>query len=508
MTRFLTAVSITAALVLPVGEARSDERTRERLKDQIERDIKSLNGDIEDLGDANKDAGDVRSVLSDLDDIAGLVGDLEEHAEGDTKAEDIVEDYPDLIGDLENALKALQDLKGTQFEHDAVPEFCEGLTKEFQSEVTTVLKNNGTERDLETEAKPFASDAEERIDAAEETLREAQAEGRSVTRFSPSKSPWRETGRALEAAVEGITDHLESAFAQVTDACGPLVEWEDLDFVEEAVTIINDQAGAIQKFLKDGEEWFDDTRGINDRVCFSLEIVRDAYCQYDWEEAESMSKAKALYDRLANSASRDVIVEVDELLRRYERELQGRGQALRSKDKDAERLYLNMNKRYQGLKKLKSGDDLKGARNPKTQTWIRYGVQQHNTMTNRYRCNIADKPIPGASGHTKPDCILLDGCEIVEFKPNTPSGLKAGGKVRSHLSQFNRWAERRAKALIAAGTPIPAKAERTNMSYNDEFVLQAMAHECIEDDGVSTFSSDVETYEPCTKEALKCPEID
>jgi hypothetical protein len=109
--------------------------------------------------------------------------------------------------------------------------------------------------------------------------------------------------------------------------------------------------------------------------------------------------------------------------------------AKRETKRQGESLAARLDKERKRLERLSVSNVWRGANDPIRGYSSDYGKQQHRSLYSSYGCKVptaVDKRarFPG-SGHTDPDCIVPDKCQVWEFKPDSPTGRVDGAGQRS-----------------------------------------------------------------------------
>lgn len=493
-------IVLAVALLLPLA---GYAKTADTILNEIEAGLRKITKAIDDLGDASEDEADVDRVMDmTIDLLRDTIPDLAQYADDHLEAARVFEDYPDTLDDLFNALAFMKEMKAIQGQMHGAAEVCYSYERKLPQTLKRDLKDpKTTVRDLERTAKEYADEAEKLIEATEEHTRAMDNLRRSISGFRPSHREFNNAATTLKNSAQDVVDFEQGNLEEVEEACEPFVNWSRHKAFVDAKKVITDINKAIDEYNVDAKKWIADTKGIDESICESIRLIRDGYCQKDWEPGNS--DALDLYDNMADSTARDFKNRLSDLVTLYERNLRDRGQTLSPRDTASKRNHEAVKSRADHLRALVYGKPLLGSNHPKLKVWRNYGVQQHVRLQNQYRCNVYEKAIPGTNGRDKPDCILLDECTIVEFKPNTPSGRADGAKVSVYASALNRWLK--SEWPKYQHLPIPSRQDKQNISLDGDFILQARAWECIDDDGTALFGGDLETYDPCDRDQdLQC----
>ena len=492
-------------LAFAPAAAASDDADREKLMDAAKRELESVERELARVA-SDKSDRNVEKVFDGLDDVEDEIKDLNRIAEGSEEAEEFVETYTDNLKKLARPLRALQEMEDIQLSIDRLPDTCESATEKLEDQVEALVRVP-EEEDEEAIERLTAKTGEaiegtlEKADRLESDLKRKNSE---VGRASFSEADWRDVGRALDRAGDDVLRYYERSLDSAHRACDDLAEPEELDFVTAALALVRSSYNAAEKFLEDGEAWFDRTREIFPINCDGLDDVRVAYCSVDFgpnDDGERNAKINAWGVIIARAKA--VRAKLDPVLEEY-RDLKKTGDYIKGTtgNNEVTRLLTNMGKRYQGLLKVRDGSLLKGSRNPWLQTWQKYGVTQHTAMTSSNGCDVADIRIPGSN--KRPDCFIADDCMILEFKPDS-SGAKREGLVQ--LRKYKALLEAYFEDLLEDASEADDWAVPSS-SYGGSNVLKTLIDNgCVSDDRTEVgLATDLETYDRCDRIVATCPE--
>lgn len=504
--RALLAAGLAWAAFALAPPAQAD--TAEALIADVQKGLRGMARELSALGKSGANEDEVKKAADKLSDLVDPLIEQVFARGGDATAQREVAGYPESLKQLLAALDSMKKMKAKVGFIGARDEMrlCEIVyPREMPKEFRDALAKPGAKRShLDAIAKRYATIAKGYIDEAHATIADLDELRDSIKSFSPKHRDFNALKKALAGAADDVYEAEKAILDLIEADCGPLVDWADFQAYEDAVKILQDTGAAIVEFETDAEIWMEANSAVGDKICSGLRILRDAICNVDWEEANMAGLSS--FEDIADDTAKDFRNELLDLKKHYENNLRARGQSLAPLDSNTQRIFNEIKARHQKLGRYIYGPTLKGSNNPKVALWMRYGVEQHRRLQQQRGCHVFEKSIPGSGDdRNHPDCILLkrNKCEIIEFKPDTPTGRAAGVKISTYVSMLNDWVEGEWSKL--KNEPVPRAAARTGMLLNDEFVLQARAHGCIDDNGRAGFSGRVEVYDPCSKDNdLQC----
>lgn len=137
------------------------------------------------------------------------------------------------------------------------------------------------------------------------------------------------------------------------------------------------------------------------------------------------------------------------------------------------------------LARLSVSDKWHGINNPLRFYAAEYGKQQHSRLWSSFGCVVplsADKDakFPG-SGHTKPDCVVAEKCQVWEFKPDSPTGHKEGAQ---QISDYK-------KIVPSYYTEKYRQKQPADSHLGGAEIMKTLASKCVVDDKIRL---DVDSY--------------
>ena len=485
--RALASFCLALCLALPASADEADT-----LLVKIQSDLRDITRDIRDLGRSSADKGDVENVASAIydmvDDLLRLI-----RVMGDNhQAERTIEGYPSSMDELIDSLEVLAQMKAMTGEFQPGQELCAELLENIPGEMSAVLIEEGTSvRTLDQIGDAYARDAQSLMRDAERHLDDLDDMGRGVKGYRPDHRDFNAHAAALSDAADTTYEAEEEAYNAMAETCEKVIEYRRQPYYQDAETLLKDRENAISEFLNTGRAWLDKNRDIGGRICESHRLLRQAYCDFDMEP-ENISRRDA-YDTAVEDSARTFRAEVSEALRDYERNFQQTGELYAPLSRDVRDLLREINARRDYLSELESGAPLKGINNPATRLWRDYGVQQHGLLQQDPDCHLTERAIPGFDAKLRVDCIDVADCEVIEFKPDSSSGIRSGARVDDYVRALNAWLETEWDEF--KDEPVASRRASSASAFNDTFVRQAIAYECLVD-GEGRFDGHVEPYQP------------
>lgn len=487
----------------------NDARTRDKLVQEINNDIKAIASVLKNVP-KDRDGRNIDKASSSVKEIEKLISKLSPIKSGSDDAELIVKEYPKHLKAFSISLADLKQAKNYQYKIDPLEDACKKTHESFEDSVEKLVEDgkDGSEDKIEDTAEKISRSIDDKLDDATDLFKKIDNITRDVKRFSYRKGPWNGTERALDQAADGIAKYMKNALDDAADACEPLTNAEKLSFVKDAIKELEDVDKNASSFVKEGEEWFKESRAVFSIDCEAQEKIRLAYCSGDYEPDDMPNMSS--YDRVANDQASGVIKKLKPLLKDYAK-LEADGEEIldRAYDKDVERIMANMKKRKEGLTRLTKGGHLKGSRNPKIQTWINYGKQMHKSLESKYNCDLKDVKIPGMN--KRPDCVSARRCMVYEFKPNFPPAVSEGEQqVKLYAAHINDIAEEILELKLKSSgyydlPPFDQDEDEIEEALEGDDFLEALwDHKCIDEDGDVSIGFDVITYPKCGKTPIRC----
>lgn len=499
----LALVALVALAPVPAAGA-GDDAEREKLMAAAQRELESVERE---LGRVASDTSDrnVEKILDEVDDVEDEVDDLERIADGDDEAEEFVETYTDNLDRLASALRTLGEMEDIQTSIDELPAACEAAGDRLEDQVENLVRvpEPDDEEEIESLARETGEAIETTLDRADRLASDMKRKSSEVGRVSFSEADWRDVGRALDRAGDDVLRYYDRSLDAAHRACDDLTEPAELDYVTAALALVRASYDAAEKFLEDGEAWFDRTREIFRINCDGLDDVRVAYCAVDFgpnDGGELAAKQTAWGVIIARA--REVRARLDPVLEEYE-ELKETGEYIKrtTGNDEVTRLLTNMGKRYRGLVAVRDGALLEGSRNPWLQTWQSYGVTQHEAMTRSFGCDEADRPIPGSN--KRPDCFVVDDCMIVEFKPDSSDAKRQGD---DQLDEYQALLQDYFEELLQRTSEDEDWVVSGAYGGND-VLAKLIDAGCVDDDRETvTLETALATYDRCDRLVATCPE--
>lgn len=510
-----------ALLVVPVfflgNEAWSD--SYDELAESLAKKVTSLERSVSELGNEGEDASDVRSVIRSLDEIIDVLGDMEDYEGSVDGVDRLISGYERDLAGLSDALGALADMKERAGEIEPMIRECADIDRAFlrymnneADKLVPELRASNLDDDavdpelleaaqliVTEKAIEMADEAKARLDLGQDIKSELDRFARTATNPRMSHSDLREAKSILEDAASETHVTEQGYLAELSDACTPVIEYEDHRAYQTVMLRFSTQAEDLEQladdFVRDAEAWLAKNERIGDEICQNLETLREAYCDYDAEPNET-NRLYSRYDAVADDVADTFRQRISEATNEYDRKLAGLGSALADYDRRTQDVYDRLRDRMAIYYRLDNSEMLRGSNNPKVKLWRDYGVQQHGLLQQQSFCHLVERAIPGFNGALRVDCVDIESCEVVEFKPDSSSGSRSGARVDDYVQALNAWLESEWDEF--KNEPVENLRASSASEFNDTFVRQAIAHECLVD-GEGQFEGIVETYSRCVR---------
>jgi hypothetical protein len=373
----------------------------------------------------------VDAVREKLDAIDSTLQILDRTKGADGQAKAIAETWPNIAREARASIEPLKELK--EFHHvlDELPGRC----RELEAKLDAFISSNGDDADGIDKIPAFATELGNPVIVglakAQERLDKMRSARENVQRFTRSDAGWADISAAYRASAQAIYDFFEERYKDTASTCKDLVRTVEHPKVKAAIDKLRGRAGNDGDGLdRDVDQWVERARATYRLDCQAMQDMWEAYCGTDWEPNDSepgerpKQTAAALQDSMQRAMG-PVLKELDPLQDRVDRllakrETRGRGESISRK----------LDKERQRLKRLSVSDVWRGANDPVRFYAAEYGKDQHKSLYSSYSCDVptsatARARFPG-SGHTDPDCIVADKCQVWEFKPDSPTGHSDG----------------------------------------------------------------------------------
>jgi hypothetical protein len=247
---------------------------------------------------------------------------------------------------------------------------------------------------------------------------------------------------------------------------------------------------------KDVNAWVELARATYRLDCNAMQDMWQAYCGVDFDPANGDETAQAkdqaqqtaarLQDQM-QAAMKPLLAQLPDLDARVA--LLGKKTATRSKAND---LVAKLKKERDRLDRLSVQGVWRGANDPLKFYAAEYGKQAHEKLWSDKHCDVptaADKEarFPG-SAPNKPDCIIAASCQILEFKPRSPSGEKDGKKQIDNYKEI----------VPAYYTDMYRTKKDPAAELGGESVMKILVAKCLRDNEIK-LDAEVEYYDMCDK---------
>ena len=248
-----------------------------------------------------------------------------------------------------------------------------------------------------------------------------------------------------------------------------------------------------QEIAREAEGWLEKAQHVFTLNCEEQQAIRGAYCSGDYKPGEAPDISS--YDSLAEDSARRILDEVKKLRDEYD-DLKKRVDDIKDEEgaDEAVESFEELEEAREKLEGLEKIGHLRGSRNPKIQTWINYGIEQHDRMYNDHNCEFKDYYLEGVA--LRPDCISMSECGVYEFKPK--------GSRNDGSGQLGRYVAH----IMDMVDEIIDREQDGSLSQDDlkdnPLGLALWNNRCLDPDGDVTFDARVFEYERCDEHSFEC----
>ncbi|HTJ44021.1 MAG TPA: hypothetical protein VL463_18070 [Kofleriaceae bacterium] len=429
-------------------------------RNDLERKIDDKLGEVaNDLGHASSasSSSDIEEAVRDADELKDTIRDLDRVKGDDDRAKNIVDRYPDYIRSLDDAARAMHDIKDHEFELDARPNDCKDAEQRLQETIrdyvgnATTKANEGLEK-LPELAQKLGDEWRPRMEQWQR-LSEKLADENRDDHLSISDGRWSDVSSNMNSAAYQIFDHWTRTYDATKQACERLAKGKDHPDVVKALADLATYTGNVKQTYKQLEQdyraWWatvkelkaltdDDRKELREIMCTAGEYELDAKVK---EVADRwQSKMSSAYGSVTGQADR-LIGRADSLVERAPKSVPKLKRALADNLKTIDRI---------------KDSELRGYNDPAIQTRLRYGNDKHKEL--QAHCDIAELPISSSyctnrvreGSGCRLDCVLTGStCSIHEIKPNTTHAIDEGKEqLASYKEGLENWYKQDRKGLM------------------------------------------------------------
>jgi hypothetical protein len=431
------------------------------------------------LDDAASYARDVKDLVSRLSNVKG----------SDSRANDIVSNYPSIIDQYNAAAQYLRRALDMPPLAKEIYERCNADEVDLQTFVRNYVGapdkfDDGLQR-LPDKAKDFASKGSSNYDKLREYDRPIQEAG-NYARFSSSKDKWSDVSSRFGDLQQKVINNFRETYNRAEASCKRLMLGERHPDVDKALNDMRGYTGntkqTVTQLKKDYNEWVRGVKKLREFTDKDRDEIRDKMCRAGYYDIQT--RVAEVADRWASQISSQYGTLLGQSDRLMSRASEDRLKNFKGSGQVREGLRWNR----ENLDKLKNYE-LQGSNNPKIRTKIEYGKKMHDEkesslcgssphyaefeISSSY-CSNSIRPGSGC----RADCVRIsDGeCMVVEVKPNNPDAISEGDNQRNAYAQgLREWYGRNASELLGKYPNVK---------------------QCVKD-GKIVVASRIETYEFC-----------
>lgn len=364
--------------------------------------------------------------------------------------------------------------------------------------------------DVRLQAEKYETTIDSIISTEQQRESEIKSLLNMITTFHPDgeyDAAWKPIYTELHSQANKVAKQWTDKWAKSYKECGPLAEGEE----NPEVHAKEDEMYLQMKKDLDDElnKWKEDAKAVYKIDCDSMKKLYENYCT-NWDGDRENANEEPLYKSEAEKLQTQIKdkltapeAALDSMATRAMQLSAARNGRMPSIDaykawvKTMDDFAALIKAERDALDRIKYNGIFKGYQNPKIQLWMSYGVQRHDEMYKTFKCTLADEAYCLSSNVDtqacrikRPDCVLVDDCEIREFKPK-------GKAVEAGKKQLQGY-----KTMLEDyyGYYLDRKADKE--SYADAVggaaVVDTLAAKCVTGGKLTFKTPDVDTYEPCT----------
>lgn len=346
----------------------------------------------------------------------------EKAADGDSTAERNHASWEKLLDQLEDSAGTLVQMRGLMNLQDEAPAKCKAAWTALEKKLETLAKDSSLDakqklKSLKVEVDKIAIPVAKGIEDFDKKLDQIKDLGDDASRPSTSDKLFSHIFSEVDSAADAIAGHYVNANKDMHEACDRLAKGMSNPDVNDIVTAIERAGKAAGDAAKEAREdfarWIGRVQDLGQWHEASEDELRRAICGADDRDGVILDAAindvaDRLMSRLKSEWSK---LNKDATL--LHKKLTAAGL-----DKEAEDLE-NRVRRVEGV--ILDGM-LRGANHPKLRAQLEIGKKEH--VAYQRSCDAKEVVL---SSSDRVDCVNFgDPCEVIEVKPNTPSGADAG----------------------------------------------------------------------------------
>ncbi|MEJ7599423.1 MAG: hypothetical protein WKG01_16065 [Kofleriaceae bacterium] len=471
---------------------------------------KKLNELLETVSDRLKDVqsqngtSQVIGAIELTKELDSLLERLKLAAGDDRESRTIASTWPKSVSELRESLEPLKEMKFNQNRADDGESKCETAEKSLEETIKRVVEEredySEPDKTIADEAERLGNPIKEGVLKASEVDRQMGDWQSKAKSFGQSDGKWGRVTSNLRDSADRVHAHWRDKFSAMTKACANIIKGSDHPKVKSTTEQWRGKTGsATDQLDRDVMDWVARARTTYRLDCEAMDDMWQAYCGTDWQpndtDAGERPKQTAAYlqDKM-QAAMRPLLNDLPPLSDRVKKLLGKKQTKTRGED-----LLAKLDKERKRLDRLSKNNTWHGSNDPIRFFAAEYGKDQHKRLWSSFGCDVplsADKEarFPG-SGHTKPDCINAEKCEVWEFKPDSATGRSDGPRQVSNYrevvtSYYTERHRQKQPAETALGGEKIMKILSSKCVRGDQIVLNVELHlykmcdnryECIRD---------------------------
>lgn len=444
-------VAATAAVALA-----DDESDRAQIEQKIDAKLGDVANDLGHVASASS-SSDVDQAIRDADEVKRAIDELDRVKGDDDHAKDLVEHYPDYVARLDEAARALKDLKDNAGKLDARPQECKDAEQRLQETIRDYVGNadekaaEGLDKLPDLAAK-LGDEWRPRVEEWQQ-LAERLANDNREDQLSISDGRWSDVSSNEDSAAYQVFDHWTRTYDATKQACERLAKGKDHPDVVKALAELSGFTGNVKQTYKqleiDYRAWFASVKDLKKLTDDDRAELRQILCTAG--EYELDAKVREVADRWQSkmsSAYGTVTGQADRLIDRADA-------VTKRAPKSAPKLKRAVQANLKTIDRIKESE-LKGSNDPAVLTKLKYGIDKHKEL--QAHCDYAelaisstdcDNEVREGSG-CRLDCVLTGSrCSIHEIKPDTSTARAEGEKqLRAYKAGLIEWYKRDRKELM------------------------------------------------------------
>lgn len=387
--------------------------------------VSALSKMEDDLSNADKSDGSARLTRVRRTHLPAVEKGLEAYekaSDGDSTGEKNVATWKKLLGQLEKSVEKLAAMRVLMTVQDNGPTRCKAAWTALDEEITDLKKRLGPDdaiKAIKKEVVKLAAPIAAGMKDFDKKLAQLKDLGDDASRPSTSDKMFSHIYNEVDSAADAIVGHYVHANAAIHDACDRLAKGMDNPDVEDVIEELGRTGSRIGKETVDAkadyERWVRRVQDLGKWHEGAEDELRRAICGADDQDGVILHAAiDQAADRLKDKFSSEWT-----LLNKAATALHPR-LTKAGLDKEAKLLE----DRVRRIENAVKNGILRGANEPKLRAQMEIGKKEHDS----YQRSCSAKEVV-LSSKDRVDCVKYGSpCEVIEIKPDTPSGSDAGDR--------------------------------------------------------------------------------